>query len=193
VELLSVTRNACIVAATRLLLVAIAACLPALAATPACAETPSVEYAVKATYLYKFAPFVEWPAGAFEPSDPLVICVVGSDPVADLVDEAVRGQAALGHPIEVLHLSASSREARCHILYVALRGAAAARALELVRGTPVLTVTDDAHELRATGIVNFVVQDNRVRFEIDLHAAAENHLVISSKLLNLASRVYPKP
>lgn len=186
-------RKARTVAAVRLLLVAIAACLLSLAATHARAQTPSVEYAVKATYLYKFAPFIEWPAGAFEPSDPLVICVVGSDPVADLVDEAVKGQAALGHPIEVMHPGASSPDARCHILYVALRGAAAARALERVRGKPVLTVTDAANELRATGIVNFVVQDNRVRFEIDLRAAAENHLVISSKLLNLASRVSPKP
>lgn len=187
------THKGRIVAMVRLLLVAIAACLPALATTHARAQTPSVEYAVKATYLYKFAPFVEWPASAFEPSESLVICVVGSDPVADLVDEAVKGQAVLGHPIDVMHLPASSTDARCHILYVALRGAAAAGALEHVRGKPVLTVTDAAHEPRATGIVNFVVQDNRVRFEIDLGAAAENHLVISSKLLNLASRVSPKP
>ncbi|HEX6795661.1 MAG TPA: YfiR family protein [Casimicrobiaceae bacterium] len=187
------TRNPRIGAAARLLLVAIAACLPALAATRARAQTPSVESAVKATYLYKFAPFVEWPAGTFKASDPLVICVVGSDPVADLVDEAVNGQAVLGHPIEVVHLAASSPEARCHILYVARRGTAAASAIERVRGKPVLTVTDAANEVRATGIVNFVVQDNRVRFEIDLRAAAENHLVVSSKLLNLASRVSPKP
>ena len=192
-ELLNATCNARIVAALRLLLVAMAACLPALATTHARAQTPPVEYAVKATYLYKFAPFVEWPAGTLEPSDPLVICVVGSDPVADLVDEAVKGQAVLGHPIEVMHLPASFADARCHILYVALRGAAATRALERVRGKPVLTVTDAADKVRATGIVNFVVHDNRVRFAIDLRAAADNHLVISSKLLNLASRVSPKP
>jgi hypothetical protein len=57
----------------------------------------------------------------------------------------------------------------------------------------VLTVTDAEEEPRATGIVNFLVVDNRVRFEIDQRAAAENHLVISSKLLSLASRVIPKP
>ncbi|HXR57616.1 MAG TPA: YfiR family protein, partial [Casimicrobiaceae bacterium] len=114
------TRNACIVAATRLLLVAIAACLPALAATPACAETPSVEYAVKATYLYKFAPFVEWPGDALQGSDPLVICTVGRDAVADLVDEAVKGQASAGHPIRVVRLQGDARGARCNILYVAV-------------------------------------------------------------------------
>ena len=158
------------------------------------AQTPAVEHAVKATFLYKFAPFIEWPPGTFAAtSDPLVICVVGSDAVAELVDDAVKGQTIGGHAIEVVHRPASAPDARCHILYVALRGPAAARVLDNVRGRAVLTVTDDASAASARGIVNFVVQDNRVRFEIDLRGAAENHLVISSKLLNLATRVSPKP
>ena len=190
---LNVPRSAKPAGAMRVLLVAAAACLSALAPSPARAQTPTVEYAVKATYLYKFAPFVEWPAAALNASEPLVICVVGNDAVADLVDEAVKGQAPGGHPIRVVHLPAAARDAHCHILYVALRGAAAASALGSVRGQPVLTVTDGARDPRATGIVNFVVLDNRVRFEIDQGAAADNHLVISSKLLSLATRVTPKP
>ena len=179
---------------TRPWLVAFAACVLALAAVSALAQTPAVEYGVKATYLYKFAPFIEWPAGTFaSASDPLVMCVVGSDPVADLVDEAVKGQVIGAHAIDVRHLQGSARGVGCHILYVALRGRAAAGALESVRGTPVLTVTDSARDMGVQGIVNFVVQDNRVRFQIDLRDAAENHLVISSKLLNLAIRVSPKP
>ena len=71
--------------------------------------------------------------------------------------------------------------------------AATAARLEAVRGTPVLTVTDAARDGGAQGIVNFVNVDNRVRFEIDLRSAAVNHLEISSKLLNVASRVRPKP
>ena len=180
-------------APARLLPLTAAACLLALVSGAARAEPPVVEYAVKATYLYKFAPFVEWPAGTFASgADPLVICVVGTDPVADLIGDAVSGRNVGGRPIELLRLSPAARDARCHILYVALKGAAASAVLERVRGMPVLTVTDTASDDRATGVVNFVVQDNRVRFEIDQRAAAENHLVISSKLLNLASRVSPR-
>ena len=58
-----------------------------------------------------------------------------------------------------------------------------------MRGSPVLTVTDAATDAGAHGIVNFVIEGNRVRFEIDLNAAAENHLMISSKPLDLAVRV----
>ena len=191
-DLLNVTSSARLGRVVHGLIVALAACVPAWGS--ARAQAPAVEYAVKATYLYKFAPFVDWPAGTFaSPADPLVICIAGSDAVAALVDEAVKGQTIAAHPIDVVHLPAAPRDPRCHILYVALHGAAAARMLDSVRGTPVLTVTDAALDPAIHGIVNFVVQENRVRFEIDLHAAAQNHLVISSKLLNLATRVSPKP
>jgi hypothetical protein len=169
------------------------ACLLVLAAAGARAQGASVEYAVKATYLYKFAPFVEWPPEALRATDPLVICIVGRDGVADLAEEAVQGQALAGHPIRIVRLQRNAADAQCNILYVAVRGAAAAAILDSVHGRPVLTVTDAEQEPRARGIVNFVVVDNRVRFEIDQRAASENHLVISSKLLSLAILVTPKP
>jgi hypothetical protein len=194
VELLSLRGNRWLSRARRLLPFAAAAWLATLVPALVRAQSPSVESAVKATYLYKFAPFVEWPAGRFQSTtDPLVLCVAGSDPVADLVGDAVKEQRVGGHPIEVVRLPRAAPDARCHILYVALKGAAASALLEKVEGTPALTVTDAAGDPRETGIVNFVVENNRVRFEIDQRAAAENHLVISSKLLNLASHVTPRP
>jgi hypothetical protein len=193
VEFLSV-RTGRLAMAFQSRIVASVMCVLALAGTRAFAQSSTIEYPVKATYLYKFAPFVEWPPGTFAaPSDPLVLCIAGVDPVGELVDEAAKGQTVGGRAILVVHQWTPAREARCHILYVASRGLPAQAALDSVRGTPVLTVTDSAHDPRAQGIINFVVQDNRVRFEIDPNAAADNHLVISSKLLNLAVRVRPKP
>lgn len=175
----------------RMHFVVLFAALFAMLAPPLAAQPSNVEFAVKATYLYKFAPFIQWPPGTFtRPTDPFVICIAGQDKVGDLVDEAVRGQSVGGHPIAAVHLAAGAAPG-CNILYIAEHGAAAAAILDRVRGTPVLTVTDDAGA--AHGIVNFLVQDNRVRFEIDLNEAAGNGLAISSKLLNLASRVIPKP
>ena len=177
-------------AASGLRLLASVALVLALGPARVMAQAPNVEPAVKATYLYKFAPFVEWPANAFGvPADSLVICVVGTDAVANLVDEAVKGQTVRGRVVTVLHVTAPARDSRCQILYVASRGESALATLNSVRGRPVLTVTDSMREARAQGIINFVVQDNRVRFEIDLNAASENHLVISSKLLSLAAGV----
>jgi hypothetical protein len=144
----------------------------------------SLEYAVKATYLYKFAPFVEWPERAFDtPASPYVVCVAGDDPFGPILDRATAGQSFGERPVMVRRTAISAPDAGCHTLYTA-----SPEALAAVRGRPVLTVTDAARG-DAKGIVNFVLQNNRVRFEIDLRQAADNGLPISSKLLTLATQV----
>jgi len=158
----------------------------------AAAEGPvrASEQAVKAAYLHKLAPFIEWPAAAFGPPDePITLCVVGADPVSALVDDAGGSVPRSGERgVRVRHLSANDSEAGCHILYIGTPGAAAVALLDRARGKSILTVTDAAPPGSRRGIVNFVVRDNRVRFEIDTDAAAQSRLAISSKLLNLAVR-----
>ena len=93
VEFLNVREGALASIARRIGLVAWAARCWCSALRSRWRKRLGIEHAVKATYLYKFAPFVEWPAGAFRfPSDPLVICIVGTDAVGSLVDEAATGQ-----------------------------------------------------------------------------------------------------
>lgn len=164
------------------------------AAVSARGQSESVEFAVKATYLYKFAPFVEWPDAAFESqSSPLMLCVVGTDPFGPVLDRAVAGQTIGERPVVVRRLPRLEPDSRCHIMYVMGSDAQpAAAALDIVRGKPVLTFTDAARGSGAKGVVHFVVRDNRVRFEIDDHAAAQNDLKISSKVLSLATAVRPR-
>ncbi len=174
---------------------ALAAGLIALvAALPALAQSNPLELAVKATYLYKFGPFVGWPKTIFAaPDAPVKLCVVGDDPFGPTLDDAVAGQRIGQRPIVLRRLRAAERQSDCHIMYMA--GSAAqtvAAALEAVRGTPVLTFTDEAHGAAAKGIIHFVIRDNRVRFEIDEYAAAENGITISSKVLSLAIAVRPR-
>ena len=157
------------------------------------AQVRELASAIKATYLYKFAPFVNWPEGTFgAPSSPLTICVVGDDAVGHLVEEAVQDAKISPRPVLVRRLVTVGPDSQCHIAYLApgAEGALAA-ALQRLRRSPMLTVTDDARDTRTRGIINFVVRDNRVRFEVDLAAAAESGLTISSKLLNLAVSVRP--
>jgi hypothetical protein len=157
-------------------------------AIPACAADRSLEYAVKATFLYKFAGFVEWPAGSYEhESSPFHLCVVGTDPFGGrILENAVRGQRVGRHPIVLRRLANVEPGSGCHAMFVSGRGTA--EALSAVRGTPTLTVTDSSFDA-ARGIIRFVIVDDRVNFEIDNVAAAGSHLVISSKLLALAHRV----
>jgi hypothetical protein len=171
-------------------LLLILTCAPATAAD----QPQSLEFPVKATYLYKFAPFVEWPADAFaSPQSPVVMCVVGADPFGPVLDRAVAGERIRERPIVVRRLSAADRNAGCHIMYIAGSPAQSVEAaLRAVEGAPILTITDATHQSAAKGIVHFLVQERRVRFQIDDMAAAQCRIKISSKLLNLAVSVKPR-
>ena len=151
----------------------------------------TLEYAVKATFVYKFAPFVTWP-GAAPGNGAFPICVSGSDHVSPLIAVAVRGQEIDGHPITVRQVTSAEGIEGCSILYVATSNLQDARALlSAARGKPVLTITDGGDSVH--GIIAFHVMDGHVRFDIDEDLATESKLTISSKLLQLANTVTPRP
>lgn len=160
---------------------------PALATA---GEGEALEVAVKATYLYKFAPFVSWPPAVWAaPAAPLTICVQGADPFGTVLDRAVAGQAVAGHPLAVRRLARIAADSGCQIAYLAGGPAQSrAQALAAVAEAPVLTVTDEAHG-GARGIVNLVLDAGRVRFSIDAAQADRSGVAISSKLLALAVEV----
>lgn len=151
----------------------------------------SLEYSVKAAFIYKFASYIEWPTSSFSsPTSPLSICVVGDDPVSGLLDQAVVGQQANAHPFVVNHLQDTVKDARCNIVYVASTDKQiVANNLDVLRNAPILTVTDADRTPDAVGIIAFTIRGNRVRFNIDDALAATGGLVISSKLLSLANSV----
>jgi prepilin-type processing-associated H-X9-DG protein len=151
------------------------------------AQERALETAVKATFLVKFAAFVEWPVSAFEsPTAPLTICIVGS-PLGGVADQAARGQSAGQHGLTVRHIAAATHGDGCNILFSdGTAEQSVAGALDAVRGTPVLTVTDQPETAARKGIINFVLQNGHVRFQIDDGEAAADGLRISSHLLSLA-------
>ncbi len=172
----------------------VSALVVACAGWSAAAETPATQdVAVKAAYLYKFAPFVTWPeTGA---TRPFTICVVGDDPFGDQIDRAVAGQAldtpSGARAIEVMHVATIGPKSDCAIAYLGgSRTESVSEALRAVRGTATLTVTDEGDP---PGIITFAVADGHVRFRIDQIQARENGLVISSKLLDLALSVRALP
>ena len=152
----------------------------------------STEYAVKAAYLSKFGFYVDWPSATFAgPGSPINLCVVGDDPFGSALDDAVAGQNVEGHAIVVRRLKNVTRESGCHIAYIG-GDARPVAAIDSLRGSPALVVTDARNPSAPTGAIHFVLKDNRVRFTIDDEAVAQNGLTLSSKLLNLALSVNPR-
>jgi hypothetical protein len=135
---------------------------------------------------------VEWPPSAFDsPTAPVTICVSGDDPVSRTVVRAAPGQTAGGRAMAVQQVAAADGRGGCQIVYVSGPEPQRAAMLDKMRGAPVLTVTD-ASSGGPKGIINFVIVENRVRFQVNLVLANQAGLAISSKLLSLAVPGEPK-
>ena len=159
-----------------------------LAAQPADARAPALETSIKATYLYKFAPFVTWPES--DPAKPFTICIVGADPFGAVLDQAVAGQVYAQRPLQLARIETVNRQSGCDIAYLGgSRAQPVEAALEALRGAPVLTVTDGS---APDGIIAFRLDAGHVRFRVDEEAAADSGLTISSKLLSLALSIRTK-
>jgi hypothetical protein len=153
------------------------------------AAAQDVGTAIKATYLYKFPPYIEWPDDTLGHAAQFPICLVGADPFGPLLDRAVGGQQIAGRPIVIRRLAAFDAGAGCLIVFAA---GPVHDILAAAQGSPVLTVTDVGQDAPDKGMINIVIVDNRVRFEIDDKAAARAGFTISSKLLSLALNIQPR-
>jgi hypothetical protein len=158
------------------------------------AENETLEYAVEAAFLAKFGGYVEWEKSVFaSPTSAITLCIVGKDPFGNALDSVIAATRIDGRPIVLRRLQSISRGSGCQILFAGGSDTqSVAQALDAVRGEKILTVTDAEMARDVAGIIEFVVKDNRVRFDIDLKAASANGLTISSKLLSIALAVKPE-
>jgi len=155
-------------------------------------QDSSIGTAIKATYLYKFPPYIQWPPGAARTTGDFTLCVVGADPFGSLLDRAVSGQQIDGRPIALRRLAAFDAGAGCKLAFAAGSPAQVHDLLTATSGRPVLTGTEVEPDAREKGIINFVIAHNRIRFEIDDKAATQAGFTISSKLLSLALNSQPR-
>ncbi len=152
------------------------------------------EASVKAAYLFNFAKLAEWPAAAFDGAkSPLIIGVVGRDPITEELMRLFTRATANGHPLEIRRVSASSaRELRaCHIVFVP-QSEDADGIIASVQGSPVLVVGESEGFARRGGALGFVKQGETLKFEANPKAAARNGVTVSSKLLRVAQSVVGK-
>lgn len=165
-----------------------------LAAPEAGRAQADLEIPVKAAFLHKLTLFVEWPAAAFaEAGSPLVFCVLNDQPFSRSLEEVITGEQVAGHKLTVERLGVGEDPAACHVLFIGRSERQIAPVLAAVRDAPVLTVGEQKGFLEAGGAVNFLLEDGKVRFEINQDAAGRAGLTMSSKLLRLAVRILPEP
>ncbi|MGM9486952.1 YfiR family protein [Ideonella sp. YS5] len=149
------------------------------------------EYRIKAAFLCKFGNYVDWPDTAWTTADAsFVIGVLGHAPVVDAVAAAAAGQAVNGRPITVRRVERMEAAQGLNILFVARTHAGRlAEALAALKDQPVLVVTEQDAATPGGSMVNFVVVDDKVKFDVWPAAAERNHLRVSARLLGVARQV----
>lgn len=160
-----------------------ASCLHAQQSNP-------TEYQVKAAYLYNFGKFVEWPAKVTAASDFFSICVLGEDPFGSTFDATIAGESINGKKVVVKRITKPQDAVSCRILFIS--SSEESRLKEILAAlddTSVLTVSDISRFTRRGGMIRFVMEANRVRFEVNLTTAEHAGLTLSSQLLKVAISV----
>jgi len=147
------------------------------------------EYHVKAVYLYNFGKFVDWPAAAAQ-DDVFRICVIGNDPFGQTLDATLAGESIDNRKLIAVRIAFPREAVGCRVLFIsASEGLRLKEILKSVDKSAILTVSDLPGFTSNGGMIQFVLQENKVRFEVNLAAAAKSGLTFSSQLLKVATEV----
>lgn len=186
-------RRAALVAGMRAAAMLALGCWNAAGAQPS-EDAEALERRVKAAFLYRFLEYVEWPAGAGDPSAPFVIGTLAADEMATEVQATTAGRSHRGRPIVVQPLRPGDALAGVHMLFVP--AAQRARLSEVARAAVprgVLVVSEGEGAIAHGSAIAFRVIEGRVRFEVALDAAERGGLRLSSRLLSVAYAVRGAP
>ena len=155
-----------------------------------------MDYQVKAAFMVNFPKYIDWPAEAFPTTNsPITVGVFGDDNVAREFQGMIQSGLAIdGHPVVLTRIQGESELAGSfQILFIAIsERARISTILEKLKGSPVLLVGESDNFLEQGGMVNLVPKNRKIRLQINLAAARQAHLKISSRLLVAADVVKGK-
>jgi uncharacterized protein DUF4154 len=148
------------------------------------------ENQVKSAYLYNFGKFVEWPAKATSVGEFFPICALGDDNFGSTLETTIAGESINGKKVLVKRVAKPQDALSCRILFIS--SSQQSRVKEILAeldNTSVLTVSDMPEFTQLGGMIQFVVEANKVRFEVNLTSAERTGLTLSSELLKVAINV----
>jgi hypothetical protein len=149
------------------------------------------EYQVKAAFLFRFAQFVDWPPGVLNNSDSsLMLCIFEDEPRRQEFQSTIEGKVIGARVLHVRQISQPQEIQGCNILFLSRDEVRRQTAiLRSLRGMPVLTVGETDNFLSSGGMIRFHLDEDKIRFDINLDGVESSHLKISSRLLLLATSV----
>jgi hypothetical protein len=151
------------------------------------------EYEIKAAYLLQFSNFVEWlDSDSANLHAPMRVCFVGQDPLSSALARMIADHPSNGPSLVLRSVRHGEPIDDCHILYISRsEGKYIPQILDSVRNASVLTVGETEQFAAEGGMIQLVVEENRIKFKINPSAASKARIRISSRLLLLAQIVGP--
>jgi YfiR/HmsC-like len=173
-------------------------CFPLLLATSLALNaahsqaTGPTESQVKAAYLFNFGRFVRWPATVGQ-NNTLQICILGKNPFGSVLDATVKGETIEGKSVTARAIPTLQEAAGCHILFITVSEESRLNAiLSAAKQQRLLTVSDIPRFAERGGMIQFVTQEDRIRFAVNVGPIEEAGLTVSSQLLKVATKVISK-
>ena len=161
---------------------------------PTVGQSTADEYRVKSAFLFHFVQLVDWPEDALGGAgNPLTMCTLGEDPFHGALESTTEGRTVSSRAVRVRHAKQSQELKGCQLIFIgSAEGKDTGALLALLKNDPVLTIGESEGFLEQGGVIRLFIEENKVRFEVDLDTAQRARLKISSRLLLLAKRVIGK-
>jgi hypothetical protein len=149
-------------------------------------ETRPDEYQVKAAFLYNFVKFIDWPAEALANNTAITLCIIGRDPFEGNL-ALIQGKPVKGKTLDIRNIKSVREAGGCRLLFISSSEKNyIAQILRDIRDHSIITIGDYEGFAQQGVIINFYIDQEKVRFEINVDAARRTGMQISSKLLKLA-------
>ena len=151
-------------------------------------QSQPTEYQIKAAFLFNFAKFIEWPPAAFPGTNsPIIVGVLGKNVFGKDLETTIGNKTVNNRHFQFKEFDSITEVTNCNILFVSSSEKDnLAGIVDGLHNASILTVSETDEFIKAGGMINFIIQDNKVRFQISDDAAKKAGLKISSKLLTLA-------
>ena len=142
-------------------------------------------YKLHSLFIFSFTRYVQWP-DAYNEGD-FEIVVLGDSPLVDELRSMAQAKKVGDRTIKVTKINSVNEIGKCHILFITpSKSAQIGEILTKVNTKPVLLVTEEPGLGAKGSIINFIIKDGKLNFELNQSAVSRQNLKVSNELSRLA-------
>lgn len=154
-------------------------------------QTEVEEYEAKAAFMYNFTKFVEWEDNSLNNTTTFNICILGDSPIVEPLNELAANKKINNKKINIMKYRDADEITTCHILFIPENTSSEniKRSIQAVSVKNALIISEQKGDLDLGSAINFLIVNNKIKFEVNLNSLNRNNIKASSQLLKLALNI----